>query len=64
MDALMNFGLGVFGGAWPARLDLIKIVLIVAPLMLGVAYLTYWLNARSSATCRFVSDPTGSGPGA
>ena len=41
MDALMNFGQGVFGGAWPAVWTLLKIVLIVAPLMLGVAYLTW-----------------------
>ena len=41
MDALMNFGQGIFGGVWPAVWTLIKIVLIVAPLMLGVAYLTY-----------------------
>ncbi|EKE16578.1 MAG: hypothetical protein ACD_10C00909G0007 [uncultured bacterium] len=40
MDALMSFGQGVFGGVWPAVWTLIKIVLIVAPLMLGVAYLT------------------------
>ncbi|MEN9481373.1 MAG: NADH-quinone oxidoreductase subunit NuoH [Pseudomonadota bacterium] len=40
MDALMNFGQGVFGGVWPAVWTLVKIVLIVAPLMLGVAYLT------------------------
>ena len=40
MDALMNFGQGVFGGIWPAVWTLLKIVLIVAPLMLGVAYLT------------------------
>ena len=40
MDALMNFGHGVFGGAWTAVWTLIKIILIVAPLMLGVAYLT------------------------
>ncbi|MDP3637690.1 MAG: NADH-quinone oxidoreductase subunit NuoH [Azonexus sp.] len=40
MDALMGFGQGVFGGVWPAVWTLIKIVLIVAPLMLGVAYLT------------------------
>ncbi|MCE1241173.1 MAG: NADH-quinone oxidoreductase subunit NuoH [Azonexaceae bacterium] len=32
----------MFGGAWPAVWTLIKIVLIVAPLMLGVAYLTYF----------------------
>jgi NADH-quinone oxidoreductase subunit H len=41
MDALMNFGSGIFGGAWPAVWSLLKIVLIVAPLMLGVAYLTW-----------------------
>ena len=40
MDALMNFGQGIFGGVWPAVWTLLKIVLIVAPLMLGVAYLT------------------------
>ncbi|WP_295003150.1 NADH-quinone oxidoreductase subunit NuoH [uncultured Dechloromonas sp.] len=42
MDALMNFGQGLFGGAWPAVWALLKIVLIVAPMMLGVAYLTYF----------------------
>lgn len=40
MDALMNIGEGVFGGLWVVVWTLIKIVLIVAPLMLGVAYLT------------------------
>lgn len=40
MDALINFGLGIFGGAWPIVWTLLKIILIVAPLMLGVAYLT------------------------
>ena len=38
----MNFGQGVFGGAWPAVWTLLKIVAIVAPLMLGVAYLTWF----------------------
>jgi len=41
MDALMLFGEGVFGFAWPAVWTLLKIVLIVAPLMLSVAYLTW-----------------------
>lgn len=41
MDAVMNFGQGIFGGAWPAVWALLKIVLIVAPLMLSVAYLTW-----------------------
>jgi NADH-quinone oxidoreductase subunit H len=40
MDALMNFGQGIFGAGWVAVWTLIKIVLIVAPLMLAVAYLT------------------------
>ncbi|WP_415033958.1 NADH-quinone oxidoreductase subunit NuoH [Azonexus sp.] len=42
MDALMNFGQGLFGGAWPAVWTLLKIVCIVAPLMLGLAYLTWF----------------------
>ncbi|KXB30914.1 NADH:ubiquinone oxidoreductase subunit H [Dechloromonas denitrificans] len=41
MDALMNFGQGIFGGIWPAVWTLLKIVLIVAPLMLSIAYLTW-----------------------
>jgi NADH-quinone oxidoreductase subunit H len=41
MDALMNFGQGIFGGVWPAVWTLLKIVLIVAPLLLSVAYLTW-----------------------
>jgi len=40
MDALMNLGVGLFGAAWPAVWTLVKIVLIVIPLMLGLAYLT------------------------
>lgn len=42
METLMQFGAGVFGTAWPAVWALIKIMLIIAPLMLGVAYLTYF----------------------
>ena len=41
MDALMNFGAGIFGGVWPAVWTLLKIILIVAPLLLCVAYLTW-----------------------
>ncbi|HRE19191.1 MAG TPA: NADH-quinone oxidoreductase subunit NuoH [Rhodocyclaceae bacterium] len=40
MDALMQFGEGLFGGYWIAVWTLVKIVAIVLPLMLGVAYLT------------------------
>src|SRR5574343_61324 len=42
MGGLLELGAGVLGGAWPAVWTLIKIVLIVAPMMLGVAYLTYF----------------------
>ncbi|MGA9395065.1 MAG: NADH-quinone oxidoreductase subunit NuoH [Azonexus sp.] len=42
MDALMSLGQGVFGGVWPAVWTLMKIVAIVAPLLLGVAYLTWF----------------------
>ena len=37
----MNFGAGIFGGVWPAVWTLLKIVLIVGPLLLCVAYLTW-----------------------
>lgn len=44
MDAFINTLIeplaGFFGGAWPLVWTLIKIVLIIAPLMLSVAYLT------------------------
>jgi len=42
MDTLMQFGVGVFGTVWPVVWTLLKIVVIIAPLMLGVAYLTYF----------------------
>jgi NADH-quinone oxidoreductase subunit H len=42
MDMVMEFGSGLFGGAWPAVWTLMKIVGIILPLLLGVAYLTYF----------------------
>ena len=42
VDTVHSFGSGLFGGAWPVVWTLIKIVLVVAPLMLSVAYLTLW----------------------
>ncbi|HJW02581.1 MAG TPA: NADH-quinone oxidoreductase subunit NuoH [Azospira sp.] len=41
MDALMQAIQGFFGPAWPAVWTMLKIVAIVAPLMLSVAYLTW-----------------------
>ena len=42
MDALMQYVSGMFGTAWPLVWTLAKIVAIIAPLMLAVAYLTFW----------------------
>jgi NADH-quinone oxidoreductase subunit H len=42
MDSVMQFGQGIFGDAWIGVWTLMKIVGIIAPLLLGVAYLTYF----------------------
>ncbi|MBA3996791.1 MAG: NADH-quinone oxidoreductase subunit H [Candidatus Accumulibacter sp. 66-26] len=42
MDALQQLLQGVFGPVFPLVWTLLKIVLIIAPLLLGVAYLTFW----------------------
>jgi NADH-quinone oxidoreductase subunit H len=42
MDTLLQYFSGMFGSAWPLVWSLVKIVAIVAPLMLAVAYLTFW----------------------
>ena len=42
VESFQTLGSGLLGGAWPVAWALIKIVLVVAPLMLCVAYLTLW----------------------
>ncbi|MCP5269591.1 MAG: NADH-quinone oxidoreductase subunit NuoH [Zoogloeaceae bacterium] len=42
MDTLLQFLQGTFGSVWPLVWTLAKIVAIIAPLMLAVAYLTFW----------------------
>lgn len=42
MDALIQAGQNIFGAGWPAIWSLCKIVAIVVPLLLAVAYLTYF----------------------
>ncbi len=48
IDALYNFGLGLFMGTWwtaagwPVIWNLLKIILVLAPLMGAVAYATLW----------------------
>jgi NADH-quinone oxidoreductase subunit H len=41
-DTIHHFGSSVLGGAWPVAWTLIKIVALVLPLMICVAYLTLW----------------------
>jgi hypothetical protein len=51
IDNFNNFGLELMGGVlWPVVWSLIKIIVVVAPLMGCVAYLTLWerkANGRS-----------------
>ncbi|MBA2722906.1 MAG: NADH-quinone oxidoreductase subunit NuoH [Methylibium sp.] len=42
IDSFNQFGGGLLGGAWPVVWTLIKIVGLVLPLMIAVAYLTLW----------------------
>ena len=42
MDALIQVGQNLFGAGWPLVWSIVKIVAIVAPLLLAVAYLTYF----------------------
>ncbi len=42
LDTITTFGGTTFGGAWPVLWTLVKIVALVLPLLLCVAYLTLW----------------------
>ena len=42
IDTFTTYGAGMFGGAWPVVWTLIKIVGLILPLMICVAYLTLW----------------------
>ena len=48
IDAFYNFGLGLFMGTWwtaagwPVIWNLLKIIVVLAPLMGAVAYATLW----------------------
>ncbi len=42
IDSLYQFGAELLGGFWPVVWSLMKIVAVVAPLMVCVAYLTLW----------------------
>jgi NADH-quinone oxidoreductase subunit H len=42
IDSINTFGSSMLGGAWPVAWTLMKIVALVLPLMLCVAYLTLW----------------------
>ena len=42
LDSITSFGGSTFGVAWPVLWTLVKIVALVLPLLLCVAYLTLW----------------------
>ena len=42
LDSFNAFGVAWFGAAWPTVWSLVKIIALVAPLMVFVAYLTLW----------------------
>ena len=42
LDTFTSYGSSLLGGFWPVVWALIKIIVLVAPLMLCVAYLTLW----------------------
>src|SRR5437764_10738282 len=42
LESFQTYGSSVLGGAWPVTWTLMKILSLVAPLMLCVAYLTLW----------------------
>ena len=42
LDTITSFGSATLGSFWPVAWTLIKIIAVVAPLMLSVAYLTLW----------------------
>jgi len=56
-----SVGANWFGGLWPALWTLLKIVLIVAPLLLGVAYLT-WLERKVISYMQLRIGPNRVGP--
>ncbi len=42
VNSIFSFGSGALGVVWPVIWNLIKIVLVVVPILLSVAYLTLW----------------------
>ena len=42
LDTVTTYGRSLLGGAWPVVWTLVKIVALIIPLMLCVAYLTLW----------------------
>ena len=42
IDTITGYGATTFGGYWPTLWAIVRIVLVVVPLLLCVAYLTLW----------------------
>ena len=48
IDTLYQHGASLLGALWPLVWSLIKIIALVAPLMICVAYLTLWERRSKS----------------
>src|SRR5689334_254193 len=62
IDTFQHYGTNWFGGAWPLVWSLVKIVALVAPLMLCVAYLTLW-ERKAIGWTQIRPGPNRVGPG-
>ncbi|OYU00440.1 MAG: NADH-quinone oxidoreductase subunit H [Burkholderiales bacterium PBB1] len=60
-DSVHTVGTSLLGGAWPVAWTLIKIVALVVPLMLCVAYLTLW-ERKAIAFTQVRAGPNRVGP--
>ncbi|CAH0349378.1 NADH-quinone oxidoreductase subunit NuoH [Aquabacterium sp. CECT 9606] len=62
IDTFYTAGAGALGGAWPVVWSLIKIVLVLLPLLLCVAYLTLW-ERKAIGWSQVRPGPNRTGPG-
>src|SRR5436190_23631916 len=61
LESFQTYGSSVLGGAWPVTWTLMKIVALVLPLMLCVAYLTLW-ERKAMAFSQIRPGPNRVGP--